>query len=234
MRVREAISLALDREALVRDALAGHGSAAYGPVPPGDEHYDASVDSAGRHDPAQARQLLSQAGVQIACECVVQDDPVFRRVANLVRGQLAEIGVELELRFAEPFARFYEAVAERPPASISKWLWQDPIDALIGFTATSTRPFPNWQNSSVPELDDAFERWLRAGSRAELSDAARAVQRIFARELPYVPLLTPHDVWMWSPVVVGFEPSPAILYPYYEDVSVVDDSRARLDSPVRP
>jgi ABC-type transport system substrate-binding protein len=164
--------------------------------------------------------VLAEAGVEIRCECVVQDDPVFRRVAALVRGQLAQVGVDLELRFAAPFAPFYGAVAERPAASISKWLWQDPIDALIGFTASSTRPFPNWQHASVPELDDAFERWLRAVSDAELAEAASAVQRIFARELPYVPLLTPNDVWMWSPAVSGFEPSPAILYPYYTGVSV--------------
>ena len=138
-----------------------------------------------------------------------------------MRGQLARVGVELELRFAAPFAPFYEAAAAGPPASISKWLWQDPIDALIGFTASSTRPFPNWQRSSVPELDRAFEQWLRAGSAAELSEAARAVQHVFARELPYVPLLTPNDVWMWAPAVRGFEPSPAILYPYYEGVTVV-------------
>jgi peptide/nickel transport system substrate-binding protein len=219
-RVRQAISLAVDREVLVRGALAGHGSPAFGPVPPGDEHYDASVDAAGVHDPARARELLAEAGARIACECVVQDDPAFRRVAELVCGQLAQVGVELELRFVAPFAPFYGAVAGGPPASISKWLWQDPIDALIGFTASSTRPFPNWQHSSVPELDQAFERWLRAGSALELAEAARTVQHVFARELPYVPLLTPNDVWMWSPAVGGFEPSPAILYPYYEGVTV--------------
>jgi peptide/nickel transport system substrate-binding protein len=219
-RVREAVSLAIDREALVREALAGHGSVAYGPVPPGDEHYDETVDNAGRHDPALARELLAHAGVRIGCECVVQDDPVFRRVAELVRSQLADVGVALDLSFERPFAPFYQAVAERPPASISKWLWQDPIDALIGFTASSTRPFPNWQHASAPELDKAFDAWLRAGTRTELADAARLVQRVFARELPYIPLLTPNDVWMWSPAVRSFEPSPAILYPYYDRVTV--------------
>jgi peptide/nickel transport system substrate-binding protein len=219
-RVREAISLAVDRAALVRQALWGQGTVAYGPVPPGDRYHDASVDAKGAHAPARARRLLGEAGVDIRCECIVQDDPVFRRVAALVQSQLAQVGVDLELRFVAPFAPFYEAVAQRPPASMSKWLWQDPIDALIGFTASSTQPFPNWQHSSVPDLDHAFERWLRAASHAELSRAASDVQHVFARELPYIPLLTPNDVWMWSPAVSGFEPSPAILYPYYTGVTV--------------
>ena len=44
VRIREAISLAIDREALVREALAGRGFATWGPVPPGDEHYEPRVD----------------------------------------------------------------------------------------------------------------------------------------------------------------------------------------------
>lgn len=216
--VRRSISLALDREALVRKALAGHGSPAFGPVPPGDEHYHVSVDAAGAQDPARARELL--AGRRIACECVVQDDPVFRRVAELVVEQLARVGVELEPRYVEPFADFYGAVAAGPPSSISKWLWQDAVDALIGFASSSTRPFPNWQHASVPALDEAFERWLRAGPDAELAAAAAEVQRVFARELPYVPLLVPNDVWMWSPAVRGFAPTTADLYPRYDAVTV--------------
>ena len=46
------------------------------------------------------------------------------------------------------------------------------------------------------------------------------LQRIFARQLPYVPLLVPNDVWAWSTDVTGFDPSPVILYPYYSSVEV--------------
>jgi peptide/nickel transport system substrate-binding protein len=219
LRVRQAISLAVDRVELVREALAGHGSPAWGPTPPGDEHYDPAADAGGGHDPERARALLREAGAEeIACECVVQDDTVFRKVAALVQEQLARVGVLLELRFELPFAPFYEAATAGPPATISKWLWQDAIDALIGFSSTSTAPAPNWQHASIPELDRAYDRWLRAGPPDELRAAAAEVQRIFARELPYVPLLVPNDVWVWSPGVSGFAPSPAILYPYYGSV----------------
>jgi len=219
--VRRAVSLALDRRALVEHALRGHGTPAFGPVPPGDEFYDPSVDAAGRRDPQAARALL--AGRGLAFECVVQDDPVFRRVAELAVRQLAEVGVRLEPRFVRPFAPFYGAVAEGPPASISKWLWQDPVDALIGFSATHTRPFPNWQFASVPALDDAYREWLRAGSQDELAAAAARVQHVFAAELPYVPLLVPNDVWVRSRRVHGWRPFQANLYPFYHGVRVSPD-----------
>jgi hypothetical protein len=105
-------------------------------------------------------------------------------------------------------------VAAGPAASISKWLWQDPLDAAIGFSASSTRPFPNWQHASVPELDGAYQGWLRATSGDELRSAAEHVGRVFAATLPYVPLLTPNDIWVHGAHVHGYRPFPANLYPF--------------------
>jgi ABC-type transport system substrate-binding protein len=185
---------------------------------PGDEFYDPSIDAEGRFDPQQARALL--AGRRPRFECVVQDDPVFRRVAAMLVEQLADVGVRVELRFVRPFAPFYSAVAQGPPASISKWLWQDPLDALIGFSATHAQPFPNWQHASASALDDAYRAWLRAGSHEEHAAAASVVQRVFVEELPYVPLLVPNDVWVHSRHVHGWRPFPANLYPFYHGLAV--------------
>ena len=167
VRVRRAISLAVDRSAIVTEALAGHGTPVWGPVPPGDEHYDPAVDRGRSPDVARAVALLRdvRGDEPVSCECVVQDDEVFRRVAPLVQAQLAEIGVRLQLRYVKPFAPFYSACAEGPPAFLSKWLWPDAVDAVIGFASTRCIGFPNWQHSSIPALDAAFDDWLRAGRR---------------------------------------------------------------------
>jgi ABC-type transport system substrate-binding protein len=145
---------------------------------------------------------------------------VLRRVALGVREQLARVGIHLELRFVKPFAPFYGALAEGPPCFLSKWLWPDALDAVIGFASSRCRPFPNWQHASVPELDEAFREWLRAGTREELRAAAARAQRIAAERLPYVPLLAPNDVWVVSRRVRGYRPFPANLYPFYQDVSL--------------
>jgi peptide/nickel transport system substrate-binding protein len=231
LRLRRAVSLAVDRSALVTQALSGIGSRAYGPVPPADEFYDPASDRAGRHDPVEAARLLDAAGwtpgddgvrrrgdVRLACECVIHDDPVFRRVATLVAEQLARVGFRLSLRPVPPFAAFYRAVADSPPASISKWLWQDPIDAIIGFSASYNDPFPNWQHSAVSELDAAYGAWLRADTHDELKAAASHVQTVFADTLPYIPLLVPDDVWVSSRTVRGWHPFPANLYPFYQGI----------------
>jgi ABC-type transport system substrate-binding protein len=217
VRVRQALSLALDRPTIVAEALAGRGTPVWGPVPPGDEHYDPAVDHGRSRDVERAIALLRDArgGEPVSCECVVQDDAVFRRVAPLVQAQLAEIGVRLELHYVKPFAPFYSACAEGPPALLSKWLWPDAVDAVIGFASTRCIGFPNWQHSSIPALDAAFDEWLRAGTDDELQAAASRVQHIAAEEVPYVPLVTPNDVWALSVALRGFRPHAADLYPRY-------------------
>jgi peptide/nickel transport system substrate-binding protein len=200
-------------------------------VSPGDEYYDPAVDNAFGYDPVQAARLLdsvgwvmvadgvrARGGQRLAFECVCQDDSVHRRVAHAVREQLAALGVQLELHFAKPFEAFYDAVSANPASFINKWLWQDSLDAAIGFSASHCRPVPNWQGAAIPALDSAYEAWLRAGTRAELKAAASQAQQIAAEQLPYIPLLTPNDVWVHSARLRGWHPFQANLYPFYHGV----------------
>jgi ABC-type transport system substrate-binding protein len=224
VRVRRAVSLALDRTAIVEHTLAGHGAPVWGPVPPGDEHYDPEVDRGRSADPARAAALLREArgGEPITCECVAQDDAVFRRLAPIVQQQLAAVGVRLELRYVKPFLPFYQEAAAGPASFISKWLWPDAVDAVIGFASTRCKGFPNFQHASIPALDAAFDEWLRAETEEGLQAAAGRVQRIAADELPYVPLITPNDVWVHTSRLHGFEPYAADLYPRYQEAHFAD------------
>jgi peptide/nickel transport system substrate-binding protein len=223
VRVREAISLAIDRDAIVRDVYAGHAAATWGPVPPGDEFYDQEVDQGRARDVRRAAELLRDVRGEepIRCDCVVQDDSFIGPLGRLVAEQLAEVGVHLDVRLVKPFAPFYEACTAGPAAFINKWLWPDALDAVIGFASTGCKGFPNWQHASIPALDAAFDEWLRAGTRDELSAAASRAQRIAAVELPYIPLVTPNDVWVHTRRLRGFEPHPADLYPLYDRAQLV-------------
>lgn len=62
-KVKQALSLAIDREAIVRDLWRGQGIVPNGPIPKGDNYYDESLPPL-KYDPALARQRLRDGGYQ--------------------------------------------------------------------------------------------------------------------------------------------------------------------------
>lgn len=240
VQVRRAIASAIDRDELVRNAVLGYGSGTWGPLSPGGEFYDPIVELGRSFDPQRAASLLDEAGwplgsdgirikndVRLAFECIIQDDVIHKRIAEGLRDQLRAIGVLLQLKPITSFKSFYETVRSGPASFINKWLWQDPVDAAIGFTASWGAPRPNWQHASIPELDDAYRQWLRSESTEHLQNAATQIQLICADHLPYIPLLVPQDVYVHRVGVHGWNPAQAILYPFYHNVTIESSSNAK-------
>ncbi|MFT7722078.1 MAG: ABC transporter substrate-binding protein [Roseateles sp.] len=106
-RVREALNLALDREAIKRSIMRGLSVPAALMVPPGVNGYDAALDAPAKPDPARARRLLAEAGYpqgfEVPLHCpnnrYVNDEQVCQAAVSM----WARIGVKARL-VAAPFA----------------------------------------------------------------------------------------------------------------------------------
>jgi ABC-type transport system substrate-binding protein len=236
LEMRAAIEAAVDRQALVQAAFAGHGDARRSPLPPADPLAASwNPGTAGRMSIEEARRSLDLLGWQLgesgvrakhgtplAFECVTQDSPAFRRMAAALASQVAHIGVRLDFVFVEPFEQFYAACDKQPASFLNKWLWQDSIEAIIGFTRSSCacEGSPNWQSSRIPALDAAYDGFLGSRTDEETWNSAARVQDVFMRELPYIPLCSPVDVMAIGAHVNGFAPVAGTLYPYYDLVSL--------------
>src|SRR4029077_3954200 len=101
-------------------------------------------------------------GTRMSFEALVLQDTTLRRAARMLQGMLRQVGVDMRLKEIDGFAEFYGAAAANPPAFISKWVWPDPVDALIGFVASWSQTGPNWQRASIPSVDQACNDWLNA------------------------------------------------------------------------
>lgn len=233
---RRSLDAFLDRDALLRIALGGEGDARRSPVPGGDEHaaaYDPDDVPAMTRDEARrelgargwapgADGVLRRPGQSLHIEVVAQDTAVCRRLASAVTGQLREAGVQLHVRFAELFEPFYRAVEEGPAAFLNKWLWPDAMEAVYGFCRTDCiEPAGgNWQRSSCPDVDRAFDRFREAVEPDALRSASAQVQRAFMRELPYLPLVSPVESLAVRSTVRDFALTARTLYPSYDDIRV--------------
>lgn len=110
--VRQAINEAIDRTAIVRDAMNGRGRPADGPISPENWAYVAPTTPFS-FDPASAAARLDRAGLKTRADhigaperfsftCLVfANDARFQRVALLVQKQLADVGIRMNL---EPLA----------------------------------------------------------------------------------------------------------------------------------
>ncbi|MGU3317484.1 ABC transporter substrate-binding protein [Sphingomonas sp. M6A6_1c] len=102
LRVRRAISHALDRQAIIAGAMYGYGRAIGSHFPPQSPDY---VDLTGRYpfDPAAARALLAQAGYPDGFAVTLKLPPLSyaRRTGEIVAAQLARVGIRVTIRNLE-------------------------------------------------------------------------------------------------------------------------------------
>jgi peptide/nickel transport system substrate-binding protein len=108
-RVREALDLSIDREALNQVAWEGQYTPGCTPVSPVSPFYDKGRKCPVR-DVAKAKKLLADAGLAggYAFELTVTNDPQQRRVGEIIQGMAQEAGFRITLRPME-FASMLKA-----------------------------------------------------------------------------------------------------------------------------
>jgi ABC-type transport system substrate-binding protein len=125
VRLRQAISKAIDRDALIRQHLAGQASPASGPYPSGHSFVPHDAVPLG-FDPDEARRLLGEMGYQAASQgyattatgqhirlrLMVLPTAVGDRAVQVcegIKGYLEDVGIEVTLASVTR-AQFYEAL----------------------------------------------------------------------------------------------------------------------------
>jgi peptide/nickel transport system substrate-binding protein len=109
--VRQALTQAIDRKRIVSDVLEGHADPAGGPIPPSDWAYNKQAANKYPYNPAQASKTLQAAGWAMnlqtgvlekggrsfQVQLVTADAYPYRQVAESVRDQLRQIGVQVQI-----------------------------------------------------------------------------------------------------------------------------------------
>ncbi len=101
-KVREAVSYAIDREAIVKARGFGYWASANQIPSPGQPGYVKNLDF-GRYDPKKAKQLLAEAGYPngLKLTLIVQPALVDRDAMVAVQRYLSEVGVQVDLQFPD-------------------------------------------------------------------------------------------------------------------------------------
>jgi peptide/nickel transport system substrate-binding protein len=198
-RVREAIARALDREAIVTHLLHGEATLASGLLPPGHWAYEGNVL---RYpcDPAAAASILERAGyrdrdgpgpaARLRLGYKTVSSELGLQQASVIQEQLARAGIGLDIAAYE-WPTFYDDLKSgRFQVAVSNWTEiSDPDIFRLRFHSRS-RP-PDGFNRGGYE-NPVVDRLIEMGA-ADTDETARRriyaeIQRILARDLPYVSL----------------------------------------------
>jgi ABC-type transport system substrate-binding protein len=196
-RVRQALARAVDRDELVARVLGGHGEPARNPLPPSLWAYAPRTKELVR-DLSAARRMLAEAGFpagfDVALLAVDSPRPYLPdplRVASLIREQLAGAGIRVRLDQARSWPE-YLARGSSGDYEMAVFGWQadstDPNDFLLALLASESVGSTNRSRYRSPEMDALLKRGRMASGVHERRAIYEEAQRLFQRDMPWVPL----------------------------------------------
>lgn len=207
LRVRRALALATDAEALRTRLVGGFASPLHGVLPEGVPGYDARL-AAPRRDVAAARALLAEAGLAKPLRLrlsYMPMSPLTEAIVLALQSQFAEAGIELALEALAP-AAFSKVRAGDFDIAFGSWYadFPDPW-TLMPFTYHSSAVgqgvnLARYANPAVDALLDAADATMDAPARLALY--ARAQQLIVA-DAPMVGLFVLHGVLAHRSALTG-------------------------------
>ncbi|MCF3649588.1 peptide ABC transporter substrate-binding protein [Synoicihabitans lomoniglobus] len=207
-RVRQAFSLAIDRDQLLATVLKGQGDVASTYVRSGSGGYELPPFS--RYDPATARRLLAEAGYPGGAGFPRQEFTLSSRDEDkLIYAQALQemwrqtLGVEVQMVPTE-FKVWLDVLRNRSFAlTTDGWNMtvNDPSEMLaLGVTGDPNND-ANWSNA---DYDAAFAAIEQATTDEARRDAIIMCERIIGEEVPYAPVYHSVRNFLLHPSVQGW------------------------------
>src|SRR5579864_4271651 len=206
VRVRQAIAYSIDRQVILHSLLNDSGRLADSVLPPEHWAYNGDVDHYP-FDPEKAGALLDAAGhprgkdgvrFHLVMKTSTLDET--KLLAAVLQQQLRRVGIALDIRSFE-FATFYSDIVKGAFQVYSlRWIGytnQDPDIFEDAFDTASFAPKrANRGHYSNPEVDRLIAQGRRTLDQPERKRIYAEVQKILARDLPYI------DLWYLDNVLV--------------------------------
>jgi peptide/nickel transport system substrate-binding protein len=231
---RQAISHAVDRQAIVNTVFLGAAVPIYGPVTPGNKTWYSEAAPTYPHDPARARELLKSIGLRprptdsmltdtrgrpVRFSLLTQKGHIRERAAAVIQEHLRQIGIAVDIVGLDQGAiiqRFqvgdYESIYFGTQTSST-----DPSIGMADFWFSSG-PFHVWhpgQKSPATEwearIDDLMRKVAAVPTHSERQQLYAQVQKIFGEEQPALYFVAPRVTLAVSQRVAN--PQPALQVP---------------------
>lgn len=225
LKVRQAISMALNRERIAEVIWYGQGKPARGPIVSASAFFNKSLPQY-EYNPAKAGKLLDEAGYPKGAGNVrfklsqnfLPYGENYVRLAEYIRQELGKVGIQVETRSAD-LGGWLKTVYSDWNFNLTSTFSHNYSDPSIGVERTfgsdfikKGATFTNSMGYSNPKVDELF-----AKAKYETDPAARRkqfdeLQKILHEELPVIFLMEPAYTHVWNKKVHGLITNGISMY----------------------
>ncbi len=205
VRVRRALSHAIDKALITEEMLRGLARPGVAPIPR-TIRFSADLDDPFPYDPDAARALLAEAGAEgLRLRLDVYQNPDLEAVAQVLQFAFEEIGVALEIR-VQDFSAYTEAVQDDAmQLALTGWgtVTLDADYTLYAFFHSNEIPTNNRSRYAEASVDALLQQGRDATDPAEREAIYAEVQEAVVQDVPMVTLYYPLFTYAKRPAVQG-------------------------------
>jgi len=225
VRVRKAVNMAINKQAIVDAVYLGTGMAAKNPIPPTQWSYNNAVKD-DPFDPAAAKKLLAAAGLPDGFTTDLWAMPVQRpynpnakRIAELMQADLAKIGVKAEIKSFEWGEYRKRMQAGEHQMGMLGWTGDngDPdnfLNTLLGCSSAKANG-SNVAKFCFKPFEDLISKAKVESNQAERSKLYEKAQVIFKEQAPWFTIAHAVQIKPVRKEVIDFKLSPFARHTFY-------------------
>ena len=188
----QALSLAIDRQAIVKNLWRGQGVVPNGVYPKGNWAYDPKLPPL-EYNKEKAKALLNQIGYkgeEVIMESTIGFFANERQMSEAVVEMWREVGINAKLEIIE-----FSVRAQKNRERSFKGIWfSDPIDTLLdpdGMVWRLEGPGTAQDYLRVPEWDKLMDEARTSLNHAKRKANYDAAHKIYLEYLPWIPVIQP-------------------------------------------
>ena len=214
--VRQAIALAIDRQAILQIAGSGLGQR-LGVLPPGLRGWALQWQELPnqQRDVRKAKQLLQKAGYTGRVPMKIRNIvgfPALAAALPVIVDNLKEAGIDVTVETVDGGVWIKDWIVPQSPPTMNDWGgFVDPDQAFYRHfhSAPGGKDFRRWKNKAADEVMDTGRVTLDRAKRKALYDQ---LQRMVAEDAITIPLYSPDLLYVRQKTLKGFQPHSTGFY----------------------
>ncbi|MEU4836146.1 ABC transporter substrate-binding protein [Streptosporangium sp. NPDC023615] len=194
VKVREAVSMAIDRKTIAETVFSGTRAPADDFINPLLEGYRAGACAACAYDPAKAKAQYAEAGGPKTLELGYNSDGPHKEWIEAVANNLrANLGIEVAVKPFEKFATILDELDKKTYGGLFRMGWAIDYPSAENyltpiFSTVAIKTGSNYAGWSNKEFDELLVKGDTAATMEESLKFYQQADDVLIKELPYIPV----------------------------------------------